>query len=358
MALIFGQDREHQLRFVIRALPTSQHHKHQLHSVFPGNPNKPAFSEVPGKTASRASAAFRFSGNPLTSQHHEHQLHSVFPEPNNKPASRASAAFYLFPEAPNKPTSRASAAFQLSRKTPTSQHHEHQLHSACSRKPPTKPAPRASAAVRFSRKPANKPASRASAAVRFSRKHPTSQHHEHQPHSVFLENPQQASIMSISCSPFFPEPPKKPASRASAAVRLARKPPTSQHHEHQLQSVFPGKTQQASITSISCMTFFPETPNKPASRASAAFRFSRRTPTSQHHKHQLQSVLPGIPNKPASRASAAVRLSRKPLTSQHHEHQLHSVFPGNPQQASIMSISCSPFFPETPNKPASRASAA
>ena len=187
----------------------------------------------------------------------------------------------------------------------------------------------------------------------------------------FAEHPTPASIMSISCPVFLHNAPRQPASRASAAQLFGSTPHASQHHEHQLPTFLAPHPMPASIMSISCPAFLLNTPRQPASWASAAQLFGSTPHASQHHEHQLPSFLAphptpasimsiscpafwlNTPRQPASRASAAQLFCSTPNASRHHEHQLPSFFAQHPTPASIMSISCPPFWLHTPRQPAS-----
>ena len=125
------------------------------------------------------------------------------------------------------------------------------------------------------------------------------QHHEHQPHSLLPKPQNQAIIMSIGCTPCYPNT------------------KTGQHHEHQPHSLSV-KSQKWASMSIG------------------------RTPCQSNSK-----------TRPASRASAALPVSRNQQPGQHHEHQSHFLVPRTQNRGSIMSISCTPCIQTPKAGPAS-----
>ena len=158
-----------------------------------------------------------------------------------------------------------------------------------------------------------------------------SQHHEHQQLQPFAEKtPRGASIMSISSSNLLPKNAAGSQHHEHQQLRhFAEDARGSQHHEHQQLQPFAEKRRGASIMSISSCGVLP-----------------KRARGSQHHEHQqLRRFAEECKGEPASCASAAPTFCRKTprgastmsmsssnllpknaAGSQHHEHQQFQPF--------------------------------
>ena len=136
---------------------------------------------------------------------------------------------------------------------------------------------------------------------------------------------------------------------------MSRPPAKGQHHEHQCAVVSAGRRQEASIMSITALSF-PQTTGKkarimsisalsfPRQKASimsiSALSFPQVPPKGQHHEHQC-----------------AVIFRRTPPKRQHHEHQCAVSSAGRRQEACIISITALSFPQTTGKRPASSISA-
>ena len=146
-------------------------------------------------------------------------------------------------------------------------------------------------------------------------KHQASQHHEHQLHSIFSiscptlhHKPRSASIMSISCPSFH------------------HKPRASEHHEHV------GCTKIRKPASAAARsTTGPQAPTQRASSASAA-------PNSTTSPRPARLAAPRFTFHKSPRPVSIISIScptfhQKPLASEHHEHQLPHASPQAPSQS-------------------------
>ena len=142
--------------------------------------------------------------------------------------------------------------------------------------------------------------------------------------------------MSITALSFPQTTCKKAGIMSISALSFSATPPKGRHHEHQCAVISAGYREEASIMSITALSFPQDAAKRPASRASLRCHFRRTPPRGQHHEHQCAVISAGRRQRASIMSITALSFSA-----------------GRRQEASIMSISALSFPQNAAKRPAS-----